>query len=76
VDEEDEDAGGGSASVASRKTRARAGLTALAVVGTVVTAFLTTGDGEKRPHYMKKEGVILTGIPSNKGGVVRASCTV
>jgi hypothetical protein len=35
-------------------------------------AFLTASDGEKRPRYTK-EDVILTGIPSNRGGAVRAA---
>ena len=70
VDEEDEGAGGGGALAASRKMRARVWLMASAVARTVAMAFLTANDGEKRPRYMKKEDVILTGIPSNRGVVM------
>ena len=41
-----------------------------------LTVFLAASDGEKRPRYTKKEDVILTGIPSNRGGAVRAARTV
>ena len=76
VDEEDEGTGGGGALVASRKTRALVWLTASVVVGMVATAFLAANDEEKRPRYTKKEGVTLTGIPSNRGGAVRVERTV
>ena len=76
VDEEDKGMGDGGAPVASRKMRAWAWLRALAMAGTVATVFLATSNIEKRPHYMKKEGVILIGIPSNRGGAVRAACTM
>ena len=62
--------------MASRKTRVRAWLTVSAMAGTVATAFLAASGGEKRPCYTKKEDVILTGIPSNRGGAVRAARTV
>ena len=55
--------------------RVRVWLIVLAVAGMVAMAFLVASDGEKRPCYMK-EDVILTGIPSNRGGAVRAVCTV
>ena len=62
--------------MASRKTRVRVWLTASAVAGTMAMAFLTANDGEKRPRYTKKEDVILMGIPSNRGGAVKAACTM
>ena len=62
--------------MASRKTRVRVWLTVSTVVGMVAMAFLAANDEEKRPCYMKKEDVILMGIPSNKGGAVMAAHTV
>ena len=60
----------------SRKMRVWVWLMASAVVGKVAAAFLAANDREKRPCYMKKGDVILTGIPSNRGGAVRAARTV
>ena len=62
--------------MASRKIRVRAWLTASAMVGTVAMTFLAASDGEKWPRYTKKVDVILMGIPSNRGGAVRAARTV
>lgn len=67
--------GGGGAPVALRKMKVRAWQTVSTMEGTMAMMFLTTSDREKSPRYMK-EGVILIGIPSNRGGTVRAAHTV